>query len=923
MDMAVQAVSFDQILINSSHLFLEKSGRRSCTRLGVSLGGIEFRITVRLKQSQGTKESQTNGASQTSVHSMTMSIRIESLDFSLYPSIYQVKARGLNLEGNVAFHTDDISQTNNAVDSNHKPSTFGLGMSHEFREVQVQLLRCANNRLQAGSLLNSKIDQNTIISWNPMQSTLYIRETSKFTPHPDKYNQAKKVVLLMEAPAGNIVLHASPQSVLNHRSKQASVLIGHAATIDVNNHCCRFAIALDVQSMPNLILAMSWILRDITTSLSVVSISGCNDGQHTQRMKKSTPKQNTTVDIVAFDASFCSCFYAPCNKQGVNAFYLTSSNMSFSWRNTAHLAGSMSNCITQRQSMRLSNVNLHYYDKFRLDIILLDEIRAKLVHQPIHESITSNAALSTEKYPVADTGNLVVRINDKTIKQISQLSNSIEQIIGATKILNSLAAKSKGTMNFSKNQSSQSLPSTKRSDSRIKLSCKYVDVVMEFQPHYYNDEDLNLSDNTRIRVALLQRKILAELRHRDSKEPIHQYQCGIEHKLPPPNQMFEYELKQHRCAPLTEFTISKFEASVTFYPHTTLPVVGERTRNDPEITFYVQAQGLSMKLAASSKSQIMFTSATELQAYELVGPLIEPQPFSNPVCDDNSDYGVPSAERDNTGWPMLRAYHVDNTVDKMVMILTCAGQFCRVEKNGQDLGEKQELLSIHLHKGPSDLRIYWSTVLMWMQASCNERIQRAIGYVKESLLANSTKLKEHTSRTTQLCILIDPNAPATFHTSLGKKTAMHIFVENGMDLNLTMAKHKSTLSSLKPNILINASRVMVSFNDIKTPTVVIGDICFRNTIRRATSQEISEYMEKREIESSIDKEIVTDWDGHPTKELFYLKMGSCTAKFHPNLFFGEVIGECSNSVLSPPPNIVPFAKLRHHAYFHFIKHQPR
>ena len=891
MNLRLQAVSFDQILINSSHLY----GTMRCSRLGVSLGGIEFEMTVQFEQCRGTMQSHTKAdtALQTSVHSITMSIRIESLYFSIFPSTYQVKARGLHLEGRVAFHTDNRLQTNETANLNGKHSIFGLGLSHEFSEVKM--FRSTNKRHLAGSPFKSKIDQNTIISWNTMQSTLYVLETAKISSPHYQYNPSKKIVVfLMEAPAGNIVIHASPQSGANYRSKQASILIGHYAALDEGSHCCRFAIALDVQLMSHFIVATTWILRDITKSLWAISVSNCNDESCTHTKERSTPKQKP-IDIVAFDASFCSYFYVPCNKQGVGAFYLTSSNTSFSWNNTADPKGFMANYVTQKHPVRLTNVNLHYRDQTCLDIILLDEMKMKIASPQVNESFpsstaVSNVALSVEKYAVANAGHLVVRINDKTIKQFSQLNKAIETVIADAKLLNSLVIQSKDNMLLSKNQNSQSPSSTERTVSQIRLSCKCVDAVVELQPQYYNADDLTSSDNTRIRVALLQRKISAHLKYRDSKPAMHRYHSGIENKLPPPNHMFECELQQHQCASVDEFIISEFEVSVTFYPHATLPVIGEQTRHNLECTFYAQAQGLRLKLAASSNSQMTFTSVEKLHAYELVGPLFKTQIFSNTVRKDIFNNVMPSIEHGNTGWPMLCGYELDSKVDKMILILTCTGDFCRVEKHGKDLGEKQELVSIQLYKGAPDLHFYWSTILMWLQASCNERMQKAIAYVKESLFADAIKQGEYTSRTTQFCIRIDPNAPATFHIFLGKKTVMHTFVENGMELNLTMTKHKYHVSSPKPNILINAGRVLLSFNDTKTPTFVIGDIYFRNINRRATSEEIFEYERKREKATAIVKEIVTDWDGHPMKEILHLKMGQCTAKFHPNLFFGEVIG---------------------------------
>jgi hypothetical protein len=66
----------------------------------------------------------------------------------------------------------------------------------------------------------------------------------------------------------------------------------------------------------------------------------------------------------------------------------------------------------------------------------------------------------------------------------------------------------------------------------------------------------------------------------------------------------------------------------------------------------------------------------------------------------------------------------------------------------------------------------------------------------------------------------------------------------------------------------------------------------KNVTRQSTHEEISEYVTKKEqVFQDFDRELVTDHEGHPVTEIFDMKLASCTAKFHPNLLFGEVIGE--------------------------------
>jgi hypothetical protein len=119
-----------------------------------------------------------------------------------------------------------------------------------------------------------------------------------------------------------------------------------------------------------------------------------------------------------------------------------------------------------------------------------------------------------------------------------------------------------------------------------------------------------------------------------------------------------------------------------------------------------------------------------------------------------------------------------------------------------------------------------------------------------------------------------------------------------MDVNMSVTKRQNAgtfneMKGMKPNVYIKLSRILISFNEIKTHTFVFGGICFENFIKRATSDEVLEYVQmKGTAICDLDDELVTDWDGYTMKEVFDLKVDSCIAKFHPCLLFGEVIGEC-------------------------------
>jgi hypothetical protein len=285
----------------------------------------------------------------------------------------------------------------------------------------------------------------------------------------------------------------------------------------------------------------------------------------------------------------------------------------------------------------------------------------------------------------------------------------------------------------------------------------------------------------------------------------------------------------------------------------------------------------------------------ELRAYELIGNPTGTSLLSIPVHEFSiCSKGYPWQ---SGYWPMLQAYKLDYDLCDPVEILVGTGKFCRVEKKDATPGEKLELISIQLSKGPSDPQLYWSPVLQWLQASCNDRIQRGIDYIKSSLSNNSRSQRQYPSRKTRIRILVNSNTTATVHTSLGVKTVMHTILENGVDIRISITKHQTSNASAgkkgtKPNILFEAGRILVMLNNIKSPTFVFGGLVLRNVTRQSTHEEISEYVTKKgKVFEDFDRELVTDHEGHPVTEIFDMKLASCTAKFHPNLLFGEVIGE--------------------------------
>jgi hypothetical protein len=885
----LQGVSLDQISINSSHILVGKSSKGS-SRCGLSFG-IEFRLAIHLRDFALTP----------TVRSIVLSIRIESLEFALFPSQHLVKACGLKCEGKIDFNTASIhtSDPTNIIMETHK--LLGIGMVHECTEIS-----------------SHKAGGDTIVSWDSLQSAFYLQQLK--LANNSSQSKQKKVVSTVSLPAGNVVIHASQLPSQNHimstnspSQRLASVVVGKATdTSGDRNHFCRnrFAVGLELEMIPSFIRAIQWILRDLTSSIHATSATNQTTKSHKEQKKS---KNNSSIGIDAVDASFCSCFYVPCCNRSSEALYLTTSHTSLCWRKATQMATGRSAVSDALKSMnpshgdensynsplhtiRITGAALQYFNTSFVNILHLDKVIAKLYHLPSLEKSCSKKFKengSFEQYILANTGHLLVRIDDRTIKQLAGLNIRIIDAANDLKsITHQLKRKSRPTNDDTSQLSASNKNDISRFFDRMKIASSSVDAVVELQPPRHDFDNERYPDNPRIRVAFLQRKTLIQVRYIDSDVA---HSGEQETELPAPNKLFASELQRHNSVCLTDANISRLEFSVTFYPHAALPVVQKHTAAEKETTFYGQVQELNLLLASPPQSQIIYASANKLHAYELFADKGMAQSFSIPVHEClNFDI---STVQNSAEWLMLLEYKKNHNV-LVADILGGTCKFCRIERNDRVLSEKVELMSIQLSKGPSELQIYWSPVLQWLQASFNERIQTAIDYFKSSL-SNSPPTKcGYNTRKTQIHFMIDPNTNATFFASLGKKSRMSAVIESGMDVNMSVTKRQNAgtsneMKGMKPNVYIKLSRILISFNEIKTHTFVFGGICFENFIKRATSDEVLEYVQmKGTAICDLDDELVTDWDGYTMKEVFDLKVDSCIAKFHPCLLFGEVIGEC-------------------------------
>jgi hypothetical protein len=283
--------------------------------------------------------------------------------------------------------------------------------------------------------------------------------------------------------------------------------------------------------------------------------------------------------------------------------------------------------------------------------------------------------------------------------------------------------------------------SGKQTLSRIALSCNSVDVVVELLPSSEIDiiGDSNTTGNDTVRVALFQTE--THVRILLNRESLDEESGDRNHSTIDllPGELFHQTVNKCTRYHLLDASIGRAEGSVTFTPHPSLPVIHERlSKVEEEISFYGKFSNVTLTTALPLKSRMnteisvmiskcMQVAFDSLTVYECVGKTSATESSTMSI----SVHKLVFAQQ--MDWPMERIFALDMLVD-FAKIVQCKGSVSMTDERHITTGERVEFISIQFSRGPAELEFVLSPVLLWLEVSCNNRIQNALTLHDEYLV---------------------------------------------------------------------------------------------------------------------------------------------------------------------------------------------
>ena len=1002
-NMTLQAVSFDQISINSSRI-LRRSPRQCDDPVdltnssiattqpswwGFAFGGIEMNFEIHLKKEHRRPGQNVRDDGDTNIRTITITIKVESLQFNILPRCSDwVNVRGIQIDTDATFDTDgsapfDCSQTNS---SGECKTLFGFGMSTAFGQLNMHLFSSKNTTT---GLASGNDKRNEVLAWDGAKSSFYLRQFDSSSQNTGNKVLRKKTVASISYPAGFIVVHGSKQKQFETRLastasplRQAAIYVGKYANNRDDNSAMgdsSFILGVDLKVLSIFVQSTDVLLQNIAGSV-VRDNSSARVHQNAMQIvsNKKTAKKTEKTDVVEFYFISCVHLYAllPTSKNNgtppfcdnshanatiMNTLSLRTTLASLQWRKRLQVKSSDESFdgdsfrgylgIMPQKHYDVSSINLAdvrdtslRYEVFgigqhdnecaaALSLAVLKRTKAKFIHLSCSENKSAlpdnkiRDVVHKSKCMAVDLGSVAVRLNGEVVTHLACIMQTVD---GAQVAVTGLQRTSKRIKQIvsnkgGKSSSPDSCVVKQNSFDRVDLSCSCVDAIIDLPiapdgvNNSYSIECDDAANDQQVRMALLNGKTtvgISKFGGIVNVTPQTTY-CGAP-GFPDVDETFETELQKNAECYLFEIAISQIEGSVAFFPHASLPVIDRETATiiaprKKETIFYSHATGLLIKTTSPlnnsqtkntplqspppTTSKAIAVDFDELSVYERFNEDDQTGSslFSIPVSEFLLSRNGPGAPAD---WPMMQTYFENK--NSLVKILKCKGKVCMVDRRDIVAGEKSSLVLIKFSESSSsELEIVWSPVFQCLQASCNYRVQEALARLKACLPKKQSNKSGFPCQKTNIRIGVDSLSRAHMHTFLGSRSAMQTVFEGGLDLSISMTKHvppattTSKESASKPNITFQAKHVLVLLNGIETPIFTFDSLFVENIIRRANDNEVMEFVRKSDQPiHDLGDFIVTDHDGHPLKEIFELKLGSCTTmKFPPVLHFGGVIDD--------------------------------
>ena len=876
--MSLKAISIDRISIASSFLVMNQTGQHSAatsrlSRFGIRFESIDMRVTILMKNNRRKGD---DVSKCRYIQSTSFQLRIKALDVGLN----RCRGSGIQLDTRVLF--DDYFASN----GDQTNISFGL-----------------SGTLNQFTMMSRAHEGEKLVSWDEMQSSVYLN-----LPRVCDTMQTSRRLLAssITIPSGIGLIRKEKNTWITSSSPSRRV------HLSLEKH---FSFGIDLESVQRILS----LLQDTTTfpqpvknSLAITDNRRVvNNGSNNKiKTKSSTQIVELNANINMHVFTFISKYCDEGGRSTMDFFSFESPGITIRYTHAvASLPDStcdqMNNDVESRCHLNGIRVQRHtvYGDQLNSKIAVRDLVCIKQIQGRI-ESLDDRSNENGSQCAIVDVDGVFVRADGEDVNTLACIMKLLEDTKqSAQHLQNKVHTMEQALSSYAKSNhhaSSVGKISGKQTLSRIALSCNSLDVVVELLPSSEMDiiGGSNTTGNDTVRFALFQTETHVRiLLNRESleEEPTDRNHPTIDLL---PKELFHLTVKKCTRYHLLDASIGRAEGSVTFIPHPSLPVIRDvlPPNVDEEISFYGKFSNVTLTSALPLKSQLnteisvmiskaMYVDFDSLTVYECVGKI--------------SATGVHKLVfAQQMDWPMERIFALDMLVN-FAKIVQCKCSVSMTDERNVITGERVELISVQFSRGPAELEFVLSTVLMWLEVSCNNRIQNSLAFLRRICSSNRELPKRMcTSHKRNFRVVADPNVRANIDMYVGVKSKLGVVIEGGAAMNVSMAKFASTSSIVlnefaKPNVAFEgAGKMHIAINDSMNSIFVIDGISFNNYTRRANSDEIDEYSSK--IINAADVEgtelLASDHEGHPLKEIFELSVGSSMiAKFPPTLHFGQVI----------------------------------
>lgn len=846
--MTLKAISFDHVSTNSSSIWIRPLRKHSATNhlswFGLCFGDIELRFTILLK-----RKYRHNTERSPFIQSLTISTMITSLTVGLFPRVVNwVDCSGIKIKA-----TANVDAKSSV-------------------DVSLQSRQLCLYRTWFSSSLEQQVSStySKIFSWDNIDVSC---------------DDGTSCCVALSIPSGFINIHSQVMTTHFRRIMSSDTLVQKKVMIHLGGGCLgnRIGAGVNLHNLPSFVQTLELLVRNIES---------CIDNSCTSTTKETSviaAEKTTKSSMQLFELNVSAYIHAYTTLSSPHRTSVGHDAVSLRVP-CVYLAWNTSDSLQCRTSTATIQCETADESASELRLVTIENTKFALQHSA-RNSQCVNVSL----------GRMVVRVDADILEKLmfcmKLVNRSKLACICLQKEIKQLALSTKRASNASEIKAA-----TRKHNNldRIVVSVNNIDAIFELSAGSGNNV---LDDDDRVRIAIVQESASIDIARHD--RGCDTGSSTIDTNGADPYELFRSRLRTYGASFLIENKASRAEASVTFLPHTSLPVFEHDNSQQPkEVSFYVQVITFGLQTVTPSKTpraqsdepnsltKAMIITFGQVSMFERAGNRNDTMSLLATSVHERHFSPYES-------WSMINSYRRIAPFH-LTRIFQGTGEFCLCESSiHKNCGtERAEIISVRMKRGMNDVAIVWSPIFQWIQMSFSKRLHAALAHLRYLGVVeeNQSSTLSTRCRNTNVYVGLDKNVHANMHIFVGEKSAALLAIDGGCDVSTSITKYPSLHPpvQLKPSFCVEVGHLEVFLNDIPNPILISDGFRFQDNIRRALKHEIDDYVRKKENPASKDirNEIAADIDGHPLKEIFHLNTGThATATLPPTLLLGEIIDD--------------------------------